>query len=85
MIARQRANAVGPEKLVFVEHVGEHALELLLVEDRQETPSFIADETLVGRGYVGHDIGMAFAEQGDHLHQLRVTRHGIAIENRART
>ena len=39
----------------------------------------------VGRGYMGHDIGMAFAEQGDHLHQLRVTRRCIASNTVAHT
>ena len=34
VIARERANAVRPEKLVLVEQVGEHALELVLVENR---------------------------------------------------
>jgi hypothetical protein len=34
VIARQRANAVRTEKLGLVKHVGEHALELFLVEDR---------------------------------------------------
>ena len=76
---------MGPEKLVLVEHVGEHALQLLLVEDRQQTPSFIADETLVGRGHMGHDLGMAFPEQGDHLHQLRIATGRIPLEHRRRT
>jgi hypothetical protein len=34
---------------MLVEQIREHALQLLLVEDRQQTPSFIANETLVGR------------------------------------
>ena len=39
----QRTNAMRSEKLILVEQVGEHALELLLVENRQHAPPFIAD------------------------------------------
>jgi len=34
VIARERAYAMRPEKLVFIEHVGENPLELFLGEDR---------------------------------------------------
>src|ERR1700751_2280290 len=35
--AGQRANAIGPQELVFVEHVSQNPLNLLLVADRQES------------------------------------------------
>ena len=84
VIARERADAVRPEELVLVEQVAEHPLQLLLVEDRQQPPSLVADEALVGRGHVGHQLRMALPEQRDHLHQLRMARDRIRLEHRGR-
>ena len=52
VVARERPDAVRPEELVLVEQVAEHALQLLLVENRQEPPALVADEPLVGRRHV---------------------------------
>ena len=80
VILRHRANAIGPEELVLVEHVGQHLLKLLLVEDRQQTSSFISREAVVGRSHVGNDLGMALAKQREHLRQLRITSDNIRLE-----
>ncbi len=84
VIARERTNAVRPQELLLVEQVAEHALEFLPVEDRQHPAFLVADETAVGRRYLGNQLGMAFAELRDQLHQLRMASDSIRLEHRRR-
>ena len=46
VVARERTNAVRSEELLLVEHVAEHSLQLVLVEDGEEPPLVEADEPL---------------------------------------
>src|SRR6202043_763679 len=82
VIARERTNAVRTEELVLVEQVAEHALEFALVEDRQKSPFTMADETRVGRGHMGNQLGVALSKLRDQLHQLRIVSDRVRFEHR---
>ena len=82
VMARQRADAVRAQELVLVEQGGEHALELLLVEDRQQPAAVIADEAGLGRRHLGDQLGMAGAELLDHRHQPGKARDRLGLDHR---
>ena len=84
VVAREGADAVGREELVLVEQVAEDALELRPGEGREEPAPGVADEPLDGRSHVGEHLGVALPEERDQLHQLRVARHRLLLEHRAR-
>ena len=44
VVPRQRANPVRPQELILIEQVGQHPLQLLLGEERQQPPPFVPDK-----------------------------------------
>jgi hypothetical protein len=73
---------MGPEELGFIEHVLEHACQLLLVEHREQAPVLVADESIVGRGDVGEQFGMPPPGNGKQLPESRMVGEIVLLENR---
>src|SRR3974390_1458421 len=62
MVLRERAYAEGAKELVFVEHVAEDALQLLLVADGSQPAASVAIESAIGYGNLLDYLRMALAE-----------------------
>src|SRR5512135_633101 len=84
VVLRQRPDPIGPEKLIFVKQVAEDALQLLLVENREETPALVADEAFVCRSNVSQQFRVPLAEKVDHLLQSRKAQSRVRLEDRRR-
>ena len=63
VITGQRTDAVGAQKLVFVEKVSEHPLQFGLVQDSQQRPSFVPYKPVLSRRHLRNQLRMPLSEQ----------------------
>ena len=72
VVARERADAVGAQELVLVEHLRQHAAELGFVEDGTEpAPADTELHRVVDRGV---QLGTSFEEPLEPLGELGILR-----------
>src|ERR1039457_5426539 len=81
VILRKRADTVRTEEFVLIEHVAQNALQLFLVDGRQQPTASEADECFVSRGNMFHHLGVALAEQLNEFPQPGMTLEDVRLKH----